>query len=142
MHIAVYDQPNTNNTTTCIAKLQQEGYKIVATTPYHPTVELPRFRPKQKVALFFGTEETGLSKEAVRAADERLSIPILGFADSFNVSVAAALVLQHTSDWVRTHLSGWELGEAEKLELEVEWLAQSLGEAGALIKKKYEKAGA
>jgi hypothetical protein len=41
----------------------------------------------------FGNERRGVSKEAVAAADGSIVIPTSGFAQSLNISVAAALVL-------------------------------------------------
>lgn len=44
-------------------------------------------------AIVMGTEATGLSKQWVNAADQNLIIPMLGIADSLNVSVSTAVVV-------------------------------------------------
>src|SRR5690606_28227419 len=44
-------------------------------------------------ARLLGTEKTGVSAEAAALADEHLVIPMHGMVQSFNVSVAAALLL-------------------------------------------------
>ena len=46
------------------------------------------------VAIFFGNEHAGVSKEAVDSADICFRIPVAGFVQSYNVSVAAAITLQ------------------------------------------------
>ncbi|HYH43018.1 MAG TPA: RNA methyltransferase [Burkholderiales bacterium] len=46
-----------------------------------------------RVALLFGNEGAGLSAELVRAAHERVSIPMPGQAESLNVAAAAAVCL-------------------------------------------------
>jgi len=46
-----------------------------------------------KVALVFGNENRGVSDEALALADARYAIPMLGFVQSLNVSVAAAVSL-------------------------------------------------
>lgn len=44
-------------------------------------------------ALILGNEKSGISKEILEAADERAIIPMPGFVQSFNISVAGALCL-------------------------------------------------
>jgi tRNA (guanosine-2'-O-)-methyltransferase len=45
------------------------------------------------LALVLGNEKDGVSKEMLDAADERVIIPMPGFVQSFNISVAGALSL-------------------------------------------------
>lgn len=45
------------------------------------------------IALVLGNEKNGISKEILEAADERVIIPMPGFVQSFNISVAGALCL-------------------------------------------------
>ena len=47
----------------------------------------------EKLALVIGTESTGVSQFILDDADRRVYLPQNGFADSYNVSVAAALAL-------------------------------------------------
>jgi len=47
----------------------------------------------QPTAIVSGTESTGLSQQWINAADQNLIIPMLGIADSLNVSVSTAIVL-------------------------------------------------
>ena len=47
------------------------------------------------MAIVFGTEAVGCSEEMLNAADLRVYLPLRGFADSLNLSVAAALVIHH-----------------------------------------------
>jgi tRNA (guanosine-2'-O-)-methyltransferase len=56
----------------------------------HVLEELPTDRP---ICLLFGNEHGGLTPEAQAACSLRFRIPIHGFAESFNLSVAAALSL-------------------------------------------------
>ncbi|MBO4671803.1 MAG: RNA methyltransferase [Bacteroidales bacterium] len=48
---------------------------------------------KAGTALVMGTESTGLSEQWREAADAHIRIPMLGIADSLNVSVSAAILL-------------------------------------------------
>lgn len=46
-----------------------------------------------KLAIVFGTEAVGCSNEMLTSADRRVYLPLYGFADSLNLSVATALCL-------------------------------------------------
>ena len=52
-------------------------------------VEIP-----EKVALVFGTEAVGASTYMLQQADKRVYLPLRGYADSLNLSVATALITQ------------------------------------------------
>ena len=52
----------------------------------------------EKTVLLFGNEHAGVSEEAKELADQRLMIPMYGFVESFNISVAAAMALKHACD--------------------------------------------
>ena len=49
---------------------------------------------RQPFALIMGAEKRGLSEAAAEAADEHLTIPMVGMVESYNVSVAAAIILE------------------------------------------------
>lgn len=67
----------------------------------HMLDELPIDRP---TCLLFGNEHAGLSAAAQAACEVRFRIPIYGFAESYNMSVAAALSLYATSSRMRAQL--------------------------------------
>jgi len=48
---------------------------------------------KSATAIIVGTEATGLSKEWIAGANEKIKIPMLGEIDSLNVSVSAGILL-------------------------------------------------
>jgi len=77
-----------NNTLDAIKELKSKGYRIIATTLSDKNTSLNDFQlNKGKSALFFGTEQTGLSSDVIENADEFLKIPMYGFTESFNISV-------------------------------------------------------
>ena len=133
-----FDTPKTNNTLACIQKLKQEGYQVVACTPHNPDITLPDFEITRKTALLFGCEEDGLTDDALNNADLKLSVPIYGFAESFNVSVSAALILQDLVTKMRKSNIQWQLSEEERKDLEIEWLTRAMGRPGQLILKKIQ----
>ena len=116
-----------NNTLQCIQKLKKEGYRIVATTPHKNDCNLQDFDLTQgKTALLFGTEMEGLTDVALQKADEYLKIPMYGFTESFNLSVAAAVCLQHLSHQLRQENIDWQLSEAAKDETLLNWLRYTI----------------
>ncbi|MGC8824287.1 MAG: TrmH family RNA methyltransferase [Bacteroidales bacterium] len=125
------------NTRDAIAELKQKGYRIVATALHKDAQPLETFDfRKGKVAFMMGTELTGLSEEALSLADEYVVIPMRGFTQSLNVSVATGILL-HFSTW-RIFASDipWSLSEEEKLELKIQWLKKSIRD-GDLIEQRY-----
>ena len=79
-----------------IRSLKDQGFKICVTTLEHakPLHEIDFSVP---TALVLGNEKSGVSAEMLAAADERVVIPMTGFVQSFNISVAGALCLYHIS---------------------------------------------
>ena len=66
-----------------------------------------------------GTEPVGCTEEMLTGADRRVYLPLRGFADSLNLSVAAALCtlqLFHMDPSL-----GCDMSEAEKHELRKDW---------------------
>ncbi|WP_282014605.1 TrmH family RNA methyltransferase [Marinifilum flexuosum] len=130
------------NTLDTINSLKEKGYRIVATTPHTNDVLLPDFDlSKGKSAFFFGTELTGLSDVVMNHADEFVKIPMYGFTESFNISVSAALVLNHLATEVRRTGVNWQLSEQESLELKLEWLKKSVKRGDELLEEQFRRWG-
>lgn len=120
------------NTVTAINNIKSKGYKIVAATPDINAFPIEEFDiTTGKVALLFGTEMEGLSAEATLLSDTAVKIPIYGFTQSFNISVAAAVILHQFIYKLRNSDLPWHLSEAEKLDLKIKWLKNSLRNADA-----------
>jgi len=124
-----------HNTKDCIANLKQQGYQIIATTPHNDSTLLPEFYPEQKSAIFFGTEKEGLSADVMHQADGYLKIPMVGFSESLNVSVAAAIIIQDLAHKVRTSTVDWQLKETEILEKRMDWTQKSIQHVEGIIKR-------
>lgn len=121
------------NTLDCIENLRKQGYSIIATTPHNDSSLLNDFKLKEKTALFFGTEREGLSKEALGHADGLLKIPMLGFTESLNISVSAAIILQGLTARLREMQLNWGLNEEEKLEKRLDWTMKSIKSIDAIL---------
>ena len=94
---------------------------------------------KGKVALFVGTELTGLTGTILDRVDEHLRIPIYGFTGSFNISVSVAIILHHLTFNLHRSVIDWKLGKEEKYEIILEWLQKSIRHSGKLRKKIRDK---
>lgn len=106
--------------------LKQQGYAIVATSP-HQTAFTPFDIPiNTKLALVMGTEKQGLEPESLKMADYYLNLPMVGFAESFNVSVSAALALQPIMHRLRALEQNIGLTNEEYLFLKQDWLIKSI----------------
>lgn len=84
-------------TRDCITALRDKGYSIWVTvlTPDAIPIDTPTLELPEKLAIVFGRESDGCSQEIIDEADKKVYIPIYGFAESLNLSVAAGLTMQH-----------------------------------------------
>jgi tRNA (guanosine-2'-O-)-methyltransferase len=127
-----------NDTKSCIARLRNEGYRIVATTPHTDSQYLHEFDVTQKAAFFFGKEREGLSEEVLSEADEFLKIPMVGFTESLNISVSAAITIQHATTQLRNSPISWRLTAEEILEKRLDWCKKSIRSIDDILSRYYE----
>lgn len=107
--------------------LRDKGYRIVATLPHENDTMITDLDITQPTALVFGTELTGLSKEAVENADGYVKVPMYGFTESFNISVCAALSLFCLTEKMRASQTiPWRLSEDAQAELKLYWCMQTI----------------
>jgi tRNA (guanosine-2'-O-)-methyltransferase len=128
-----------NNTSDCIKSLKKKGYKVIATTPHKNGCYIDELDLSQKTALIFGTEMKGLSEQAIQQADGFVKIPMVGFTESFNISVSAAIALFSLTDRLRKSNVPWQLGKNEIIDIKIEWVKNSLKDAAKIEKMYFEK---
>ena len=127
-----------NDTQSCIDALRAQGYQIVATTPHKDAYFLNDFDISKKSAFFFGTEKEGLSELVLSQADTYLKIPMVGFTESLNISVAVAIVLQQLTDKLRRSQVAWQLTDEERLSTLINWTKKSIRNVKDVL-KRYEE---
>jgi len=76
-----------------VALLKEQGFKIVAADVGERTIDYRDYDYTQKTALLLGTEKAGLSDFARGQVDQAVTVPMMGMVESFNVSVACAIIL-------------------------------------------------
>ncbi len=91
---AIHNIPicKTNNLYNTVRFLKDSGIKIVAATEKGDKL-YSNADMKSPLAIVMGSEDTGVSAQILKLADEQLKIPILGQIESLNVSVSAALMI-------------------------------------------------
>ncbi|MDP5106006.1 MAG: RNA methyltransferase [Polaribacter sp.] len=115
-----------NNTQICFEDLRDKGYQIIATSPHENSCLLQDFDISKKTAFVFGEEAEGVSDYTKENADGFLKIPMVGFTESLNISVAAAIILQDVTTKLRNSTLDWKLSEEEKEALYFNWLKNSI----------------
>lgn len=111
----------------CVKKLREDGYKLVATSPYAAKTifDISLDRP---IALLFGTERYGISEDVMNEADEHVKIPMYGFTESFNVSVSVAIMLNTLRQRLEKSSLNWKLSEEEQRSLKIDWCTKIVNE--------------
>ncbi|MDD7913963.1 TrmH family RNA methyltransferase [Polaribacter ponticola] len=115
-----------DNTKVCLDNLRAKGYQIIATTPHNDSCLLQDFDISKKSAFVFGVEADGVSDYVKENADGFLKIPMVGFTESLNISVAAAIILQDITTKLRNSDIDWELSEEEKEVLYFDWVKKTI----------------
>lgn len=128
-------QKGENNTRECLADLKSKGYKIAATSLNKNSVSLETLDISKPVAVVFGTELTGISKDVEDMADEFIKLPMYGFTESFNISVCAALCMYELSTRMRKEIPNYHLSQAEKQDVYLDWLKATVKKSDLIIKE-------
>ena len=106
----------------CVEALRKESHTIWCTDLSQRAEVLPRIAterfPEGRLALVIGTESTGATEFMLKSADKRVYINLHGFADSLNLSVAAALSIYHIFMIYPEIVGAMENEERSKLRLQ------------------------
>ena len=125
--------------TGCLDNLQSRGYQIIATTPHEDDCLLEDFDISKPSALFFGTERDGLSEEILKRADGFLKIPLVGFTESLNISVSAAIIIQNLTERLRKSNIQWQLSEDEIIEKRLQWAKNTIKDIKRIEARYYSE---
>ncbi len=124
------------NTQDCIDSIKSQGYQLIATSPHNDSCLLHDFDITKKAAFVFGVEKAGVSDTMMRQADGFLKIPMVGFTESLNVSVAAAITLQSVTQRLRNSTINWQLTEDEIFYKKLEWMEKTI-KSIVKVKERY-----
>jgi len=76
-----------------VTTLRDQGMQVLATHLSDRAVDFRAIDYTRPTAILFGAEKRGITPEALALADQDIIIPMVGMAQSLNVSVASALIL-------------------------------------------------
>ena len=133
MTVRHYPSSNPRSMEDCFHSLKQQGYRVVATDVDQRSIPITEVDISAKTALVMGTEHEGISDYVRENADELVTIPMSGFTESFNVSVSAAICLNHLLTKMRSTGINWQLSKEEKAELKYRWYSRIPPHAENLI---------
>lgn len=136
-----YSKPTINNSELCFSHLRQNGYLLVGTSPHYEGYALHELPIDRKMALIFGTEETGLSDYAKKNVDTFVTIPMYGFTGSFNISVSVALAVYDTVQRLHASPTAWQLSLEEQQEIHLKWLRRIIRGSAELEKLFLQNTG-
>ena len=114
-----------------VRELKSEGYRIW-TTDLNTDVSIDTLDWSRKIAIVLGNEKDGVSAEMHSLVDGKFRIPMLGFTQSFNISVAAALL------FYRAHLEtrGRVLNATERRQALANYYLRCFDNPESLLRKK------
>lgn len=123
----------------CLADLKARGYTVAASALALGAEDPARWEPPGPVALILGNEHDGLSPVFLEGADVVLRIPLVGFARSLNVSVAAGMLLWSLLQKRALRERGLPAPEAEALrDL---WARRSVDNSAAILDRLRGQSG-
>ena len=126
-----------HTTKDCVNRLKARGYQIVATSPHAEDSNLNDFDVLKPSCFFFGRETEGLSDTVLDNADIQIKIPMVGFTESLNISVATAIILQDLTTRLRNSQVNWALTAEEKDMLRFDWCKKSINNVDRIIERYY-----
>ena len=92
-HTSVYKDADIDDLTV----LKENGYKIVSLALREKCVSLYDFVCPDKCVFVIGNEAHGVCEEILDISDICVKIPMYGFAESLNASVAAAIIMNEAA---------------------------------------------
>lgn len=122
-----------------LKSLKKQGYQIVATTPHENDAMLHEFDVTKKSCFFFGRETEGLSQDVIGEADCFMKIPMVGFTESLNISVSAAIILQHVTTKLRQTDINWQLTLEEQQEKKLDWIKKTIKSYDEIVTHFYSQ---
>ncbi len=117
------------------AALKARGFRLYAAVPGAKT-PLEALDPRAPGAFLIGNEHDGLSPAARALCDVEYCLPMHGFSESVNLSVATALTIYTHSRRRREALGApGDLDPATRLRLRASYYARSVDGAGAIVRR-------
>lgn len=119
----------------CAAGLHARGFGLYAAVP-GAKVALEELDPLRPAAFLIGNERAGLTAAARAACDQEFALPLAGFSQSLNLSVATALCVYVHASRRRAALGrAGDLPEDRLWELRARYHARELRGAAEIVRR-------
>lgn len=120
----------------CVEYLRSHGYRILAADVTGDAEPIGDADVTGRTALVFGNELAGITDEMRSMVDGSVVIPMFGFAESFNISVAAAVTLYEVHrQRVDRFGSNGDLGAERRSRIRAVWYAKSVREYRRVVER-------
>lgn len=133
------------DTATAVSALRAEGYGLYATALGDVATTMPvRNTPLERpLCVVFGNERDGVSDALLKAADGNVTVPMYGFVDSFNISVAFALTMHTLRDRLAASgIADGDLSPQERTRLLDRWVISDVPRADEVLAELGRRAAA
>jgi len=128
------------STSSAVEFLKSEKRKLIVTS-LDANIAIDDIDFSQPVALVMGNEKDGVSDEMKAAADYRIKIPMYGFVQSFNISVAAAISLHHISQKRKQLGIKSELTELQREIMKAHYVLRTLDSGADQLQEYFNRQG-
>jgi tRNA (guanosine-2'-O-)-methyltransferase len=118
--------------------LKERGYRLAVTDPregpgLHTPSDIPIDAP---LCIAFGNEKEGVSARLLAAADLRLHIPMSGFVESLNISVAVAISVARIRErFEQMPAASWRLEGDQQAALLDRWILEDVPHARTILEE-------
>jgi tRNA (guanosine-2'-O-)-methyltransferase len=116
--------------------LKERGYRILAGALGEVALPLEEIDFSGRIALVFSNELEGANPQVLEQVDGFFVIPMTGFSQSLNVSVAAGIVIQHVFNYKVNHSEELErIPPDEAQHILSDWVKRSVRNADEVLKE-------
>ena len=115
-----------DTTRACLETLKAEGFRVYVCDLDEDALAPEAVPVDKPIALVFGSELQGVTPAARALADGVVSVPMRGFAESLNVSVAAALTLRPICERRRAIVGEGDLTSEQQIALFCGWVERDV----------------
>lgn len=122
--------------TEAVAALRARGFCVLATAP-GATASVEDVEVKRPIAIMFGNEHAGLTKDAIGACDGAIAVPMFGFTESYNLSVTVGLAMSRVAARRRAYIGAMgDLEDARRARLRARWFALRIRAVVDIVDRK------
>ncbi|CBW27526.1 tRNA (guanosine-2'-O-)-methyltransferase [Halobacteriovorax marinus SJ] len=127
-------------TKDCLQYFKDRGVQIVSTAFSDKAIPYTEVDFTKPTALLMGNESFGISEVAREMSDVECIIPSYGYSQSLNVSVAAAIVIEHATSQIRkAHQGGGDFNEEQREFFKSFFYFQANQYSRALMREHFKK---